>query len=126
MKTVLIVDDDIDLCRAFVLLCQTIPGVSCTCALSFEQLGEELGEDEKRILAYDLIILDIHLGPGKASGIDIYNWLVKRGFQGRAVFFTGHAKNHPLVAEAFRISGTEVVEKPLGIDRIEDLILGVA
>jgi DNA-binding response OmpR family regulator len=62
---------------------------------------------------FDLAILDINLGAGSPSGLAGYRWLREHEFAGRVVFLTGHARSHPLVAEASEIGDAVVYEKPM-------------
>ena len=62
-------------------------------------------------------ILDINLGPNVPDGVDAFNWLMDHGFQGKILFFTGHARTNPLVAQAVR-NGVEILEKPVHPDKI--------
>jgi DNA-binding NtrC family response regulator len=71
-------------------------------------------------------ILDINLGPSEPNGIDAYRWLRSHGFAGRIVFLTGHARNHPIVQEAYLIGDAIVLEKPAGIIQLESAIFEAA
>jgi DNA-binding response OmpR family regulator len=82
----------------------------------------ELAALEARALACELAILDINLGPNVPSGLDALRWLRERKFAGRAVFLTGHAPGFPLVEEARRMAGAQVLSKPLGIDKLLSLL----
>ena len=75
-------------------------------------------------LACDLAILDINLGPGVPSGIGVYRWLRERRFGGRIVFLTGHARSHPLVAEALRLDDVRVFDKPIEAQILRRLVAG--
>jgi FixJ family two-component response regulator len=79
-------------------------------------LGELRGQ--KAVLEQcETVILDINLGPGEPSGLDVYRWLREQGFAGRIVFLTGHAADHPLVSQAYRL-GAHVLQKPARIQRL--------
>src|SRR5262249_26305927 len=97
---VLVLDDDDDLVDAGwdVLIDD---GWECLGAHSVAEL-QGLGS---RAIACQLAILDINLGVGVSSGVDAYRWLRERQFGGRIVFLTGHARSHPLVAEASSLDG---------------------
>jgi FixJ family two-component response regulator len=115
---VVFVDDDADLRELFIELASSLDGRECLCAASLE----ELTRWRDRVLAAELVILDINLGAGVPSGLDAYRWLRGEGFRGRVAFLTGHAASHPLVAEARRIDGVRVLEKPLQVAAITELI----
>jgi DNA-binding response OmpR family regulator len=83
-------------------------------------------EKVAQVLRTDLAILDVNLGLGEPSGIEIYRWLKAQNYRGKIVFLSGHTRTDPQVAEAARISGVEFFRKPLGFGQIEALILGKA
>jgi DNA-binding NtrC family response regulator len=122
MKTVLFVDDSSDLCQVMELMCQTLPGIECICVPSMSAVLERAGQ----VLRTDLAILDVNLGPGEPSGIEIYRWLIGQNYRGKIVFLSGHARTDPQVMEATNITGVEFFQKPLRFSQIEALILGKA
>ena len=71
-------------------------------------------------------ILDINLGADVPTGIDAYRWLRSRGFAGRIIFLTGHARNHPSVQEAYLIGDAKVLEKPTEMVHLESAIFQAA
>jgi FixJ family two-component response regulator len=73
-------------------------------------------------LASEVAIMDINLGPSAPSGIDALRWLVEQNYTGRVVFLTGHAVGYPLVEEARRMRGVQVVSKPIACDRLLGLL----
>jgi FixJ family two-component response regulator len=81
-------------------------------------------ERAAQVLRTGLAILDVNLGPGEPSGVDIYRWLRGKDYHGKIVFLSGHARTDPQVEEAARISGVDFFQKPLAFDEIEALILG--
>jgi FixJ family two-component response regulator len=114
---ILFLDDDNDLREVatdlFGLLGHTALGVA-----SYDELVS-LGE---RALKARVAVLDINLGADRPSGIDAYRWLRDQGFEGAVVFLTGHAPNHPLVAEAVRIGRARVMQKPIHLDALQELV----
>jgi FixJ family two-component response regulator len=82
----------------------------------------EMVEKGDRVLGCGLAILDINLGPDSPSGIEAYRWLRNKGFAGRIVFLTGHARSHPEVAEAHQIGEALVLEKPIALQRLKRLL----
>jgi FixJ family two-component response regulator len=115
---VVFLDDDKDLRDLFAEVVALLSGRDC---LTVSSLAELIAH-EARVLAADLAILDINLGPDAPSGLDAYHWLRQQGFTGRIVFLTGHAASHPLVAEAHQLGDVRVFEKPLPIPVIAALL----
>jgi DNA-binding NtrC family response regulator len=122
MRTVLFVDDCWDLCQVMEVMCQSLPEVECVCVTSMSAVLERAAQ----VLRTDLAILDVNLGPGEPSGVEIYRWLKGQNYRGKIVFLSGHARTDPLVEEAARISGVDFFQKPLGFGQLEALILGTA
>jgi DNA-binding response OmpR family regulator len=112
---VLFLDDDEDL-REVVADILANMGIAVDAVGSFDQL---VGRD---VAAFDLAVLDINLGPGSPSGIDAYRWLKDHRFAGRMVFLTGHARSHPLVAEALRLGDASVYDKPISAAEFRALL----
>jgi DNA-binding response OmpR family regulator len=69
--------------------------------------------------AFDLIILDIDLGPDEPDGLDVFQWLTERKIHARIVFLTAHSPAHPLVKKARGLSPAHVFEKPEGIAKLQ-------
>jgi len=122
MKTVLFVDDSSDLCQVMELMCQSLPGIDGICLTSMSAVLKRAAQ----VLRTDLAILDVNLGPGEPSGIEIYRWLKGQNYRGKIVFLSGHTRTDPQVVEATRISGVDFLQKPLAFGQIEALILGKA
>jgi FixJ family two-component response regulator len=122
VNTVLFVDDSSDLCEVMELMCQSLPGIECICVPSMSAVLETPAQ----VLRTDLAILDVNLGPGEPSGVEIYRWLKGQNYHGKIVFLSGHARTDPQVEEAARISDVDFFQKPLGFGQIEALILGTA
>ncbi len=109
-QPILILEDDEDVREMLTLSYETV-GEHCVTAGSLREL-EQRGDEA---LGCRLAILDINLGSGQPSGIDAYAWLCEHHFGGRIAFLTGHARSHPLVAEALQL-GACVYEKPISVD----------
>jgi FixJ family two-component response regulator len=120
MRTVLFVDNSYDICQVFEALCQSLPEVECVCVTSMSAVLERAAD----ALRTGLAIIDVNLGPGEPSGVEIYRWLKGKNYRGKIVFLSGHAMTDPQVEEAAKISGVDFFQKPLGFDQIEALILG--
>jgi FixJ family two-component response regulator len=122
MRTVLFVDDSSDLCEVVEFMCQSLPEVECVCVTSMSAVLERAVQ----VLRTGLAILDVNLGPGEPSGVEIYRWLKGQNYRGKIVFLSGHARTDPLVEDAARISGVDFFQKPLAFGQLETLILGTA
>ncbi len=75
-----------------------------------------------RVRAQDLALLDVNLGEGKPSGLDVYAWLLDHDFAGRVVFITGHATTNPLVTAASVAPRTRLVSKPYDVRLLLELV----
>lgn len=108
MARVLIVEDDHDLAEVERELLSAA-GATCVVAHSLEE-AQQLEADALRC---DTALVDVSLGPGRPSGVDVYAWLRRRGFTGTIAFLTGHARSHPLVQRAAMTPGTRILAKPV-------------
>jgi FixJ family two-component response regulator len=93
-------------------------GNSCLSLSSYQ----ELLDNQEQALKTDLAILDINLGENKPSGLDAEQWLRQNSYQGKVLFLTGHGKTNPLVIQAVKQRLAEVIEKPLGLNHLFELI----
>lgn len=102
----LVVDDDEDLREMFGRLFSSVrlPHVSAASLAEVAALGDVLPQ-------LDVALLDINLGTGQPSGVDVAKWLKERGYSPRIIFITGHAPEHPLVSAAGDTG--HVLEKPV-------------
>lgn len=116
---ILLVDDDGDLLEVMGLLLSE-GGAQVLAARSMEEVQARRGD----ALACELAFLDVNLGSGRPSGVDLCDWLRQEGFAGRVVFLTGHARSHPLVARAAAVAGTRVLSKPISARELDGLIAG--
>jgi DNA-binding NtrC family response regulator len=112
MVRVAVLDDDEDLLDSLSDLLGTLGNADCVCLRSVAELTGR----REAVLSCDLALLDINLGPGRPSGLDAYRWLREQDFGGRIVFLTGHARSHPLVAQARGFGN--VLEKPVDVDAL--------
>lgn len=115
---VLVLEDDVDLRDSLTAFLAMVADAQCVSAESVPEV-ERLGPVA---LQTELALLDINLGAGQPSGIDAYAWLRGHGYRGRIVFITGHASGHPLVDEARRIGGADVLSKPVPLERLTELV----
>jgi FixJ family two-component response regulator len=117
---VLIVDDDDDL-RAVM---------SDILLLYFdrEAVGvrdlEEVVKHGPDALTCKWAILDVNLGVGRPSGVEVHTWLRNQGFRGAIVFLTGHAHSHPEVERARAIGDARVLRKPIGVKQLGEILSG--
>jgi DNA-binding NtrC family response regulator len=121
VRRILLLEDDDDL-RASLRELLELLGARCMAVASVDEMKQK----ESEALGCDVALLDINLGRGVQSGLDGYRWLGSRAFKGSMVFLTGHARSHPLVEEAYKMSGVEVLEKPVTLDVLKQVALGRA
>jgi FixJ family two-component response regulator len=107
---VLVVDDDVDLVEIMRFLLEDA-GVTCHSARSLGEV-KALGA---RVAECGLALVDVDLGAGQPTGIDVSKWLEAHGFAGHIVFLTGHADDHPTLRRAIGSGGT-VLSKPVETD----------
>lgn len=74
---------------------------------------------------FDLIFLDINLGTGSKNGIDAYDWVKSQKYQKKIVFFTGHARNYPLLQAKLSEPNVTVLEKPAALEIIEEILSSI-
>lgn len=119
MKKILFLDDDKSLCSILDLLLAELGVKGSVFVHSFE----ELKKFESHLNEYDLIFLDVNLGPNVPSGVDAFNWLMENHFHNEIVFFTGHANTFPIVQKAKEFAKVSVLEKPVPVETLQKLIL---
>ena len=110
---IIFLDDSEDLRELMPVLLSAKLGEECRCfgaLMEFENHTEE-------VLHARVAILDINLGPNAPDGVDAFHWLLDHGFQGKILFFTGHARTNPQVALAEK-NGVAILEKPLDPDQL--------
>jgi DNA-binding NtrC family response regulator len=116
MPSVLILDDDHDVRLLMRNVFELLGASQSVTAASVR----DMASTADAVLATKLAILDVNLGAGQPSGIDAFRWLQERNYPGKVVFLTGHARSHPLVAEA-AVMGADVLEKPVDLDVLNRL-----
>lgn len=119
MKKILLLDDDKSLCSLLNMLFTEL-GVPDTV---FIHSFDELMKYESDLNRFDMIFLDVNLGSNNPSGIDAFNWLMEHHYINEIVFFTGHANSFPVVKKALDYAKVSVLEKPVPVDRLQQLIL---
>ena len=110
---IVFLDDSEDLRELMPVLLASTLGEECRCFGSLMEF-ENHADD---VLRARVAILDINLGPNVPDGVDAFHWLMDHGFQGKVLFFTGHARTNPQVAVAER-KGVTILEKPLHPDKL--------
>jgi FixJ family two-component response regulator len=115
---VFLLDDEPDLRESIVAVVRIMMGADCVAAGSVAQMIEQ----HEAVLGCAVALLDINLGPGRPSGLDAFRWLRAHAFSGSIAFLTGHARHHPLVAEAYRIGAAKVLEKPIDFQQLAAFI----
>jgi FixJ family two-component response regulator len=120
-RDLLIIDDDEDLRLAVADLVEAASDRHVLGAADLEQLVA-LGP---RALECGLAIVDVNLGPSKASGLDVLRWLRQNGYQGRIVFLTGHGRGNPQVDQARHAGDVQVLSKPIAAEALMALVESV-
>ena len=113
MRRILIVEDDADLA---LLLSELLTGSGAETCVAHSL--REVQAEATAALECDLAIIDVNLGPYQPTGVDVASWLRSRSFQGQVVFLTGHARTHPMVAEAAAVPGSRVLAKPIAAEEL--------
>ena len=108
MKRVLLLDDDIDLCEVMVEMTLELGASACMAVNSLA----ELKKLSKIRHSFDLIFIDMNLGFGEPSGIEVYEWLRQIGYNGKVAFFSGHDRSHPMIQMALEYPNVSMLEKP--------------
>jgi DNA-binding response OmpR family regulator len=107
MPRILICDDDPDIAEVMGEFFQD-HGMECVTTHSFDEVVAHRAES----LGCSLAILDVNLGFGQPSGIDVFRWLQREHFAGSVVFLTGHAVTSALL-EGVRTLGVRILSKPI-------------
>jgi DNA-binding NtrC family response regulator len=110
---IVFLDDNEDLRELLPAFLETTLGVEC---LTFANVID-FENHSAQVLNAKVAILDINLGPNVPDGVDAFNWLMARGFRGKILFFTGHARANPQVALAEQ-EGARILEKPIHPDKL--------
>jgi DNA-binding NarL/FixJ family response regulator len=118
MGSVLLVDNDPDVLEAVGDLVTLISREPCVAVRSLAELMRVAA----RALACELAIVDLNLGPGAPSGVEVLAWLRAQRFAGRVVFLTGHPYDNPLVQHAGRLGQAQVLRKPIELEALSALI----
>jgi FixJ family two-component response regulator len=116
--TVLLLEDDADQLEMLSMALSLVCGCESVRARSYD----ELMKIESAALGSVVALLDVNLGPRQPSGIDAYHWLRDHKYRGRICFLTGHARSHPLVAQALAAGDAQLIEKPISTDQLCALV----
>jgi DNA-binding response OmpR family regulator len=118
LESVLIIDDDEDLRLS-------VSDVMAAAGVRRRVLAASLAEVQRQAetaLACRLAILDVNLGEGEPTGVDVSRWLRQHGFTGAIVFLTGHAASDPRVIAAAAVPNTRIVTKPFSFAGLVELV----
>jgi DNA-binding NtrC family response regulator len=118
VQGVLFVDDDQDLLDAIEEILELSGLAACVTARSLAEVESKREEALRCSLAF----VDINLGTGTPTGIDVFRWLESKGFMGNIFFLTGHAADEPLVVQASSLGKRRVLSKPITLGELERLI----
>jgi len=107
MPRILICDDDPDIAEVMGEFFQD-HGMDSVITHSFDEVVARRPD----ALSCGLAILDVNLGFGQPSGVDVFRWLQREHFAGAVVFLTGHAVTSSLLDGA-RTFGVPILSKPI-------------
>jgi len=111
--TVIVVDDDLSMQQALAdLMCSV--GLRVVCYGSVQEFMKVDHEDGDKCL-----VLDVRL-PGQ-SGLDLQDYLTRKGMHIPIVFITGHA-DVPMTVRAMKAGAVEFLEKPFREQELLDAI----
>src|SRR5689334_22123255 len=122
LETVLLVDDDDDLRAAMDEVLHRLGVRRLVGAASLRDVEDQREE----ALGCQLALVDINLGYGEPTGINVFEWLEREGFRGRVVFLTGHGSQDPRVQAAANLAGSQVASKPLTTAKLREMIAEVS
>jgi DNA-binding NtrC family response regulator len=114
VDSVVLVDDDVDLCDAVGDVLLTVGVHECLAFASLAQVQARAYD----VLHSELAILDINLGYDNPTGVDVFNWLRGEGYTAPIVFMTGHATLDPRLAAALELPNTCLMLKPFSVDAL--------
>jgi DNA-binding response OmpR family regulator len=112
MTRILICDDDPDIAEVMGEFFRD-HGFDCVAAQSFDEVVANRSE----ALGCSLAILDVNLGQGQPSGVDVFRWLQHERFGGSVVFLTGHAVMSSVLS-GMRALGVPILAKPVAAETL--------
>ena len=118
VESALIVDDDED-------LRDTVSDVFALAGVKRRVLAASLADvvsQADAALASQLAVVDVNLGEGRPTGVEVSTWLREHGFGGAIIFLTGHATNDPRVAAAAAVPNTRIMAKPISFGELTTLV----
>lgn len=115
MPRILICEDDEDTAEVLGEFLQD-SGYACVVTHSLEEVVARRSD----ALACGLAVLDVNLGAGRPSGVDVFRWLQRERFGGRVVFLTGHAGTSSILDGA-RGLGVRILAKPVSAETLLSL-----
>ena len=119
MKSVLILDDDIDLSEILELTIKHLGVTLCKVIHSYKEILEL---NKVELTRFDICLLDVNLGPGQPNGLEVYKHLKQVNYPGEIYFFTGHGKSDSRLQVLTNFSLTHILEKPVSIETLNNII----
>lgn len=117
---ILLLDDDPDICALMRETFASFRLQDVTICNSYQDVISL----KHNILNYDVIFLDVNLGLGRKTGVDVFNWIIEIGYQHKVIFFTGHARSYPLLVTALNRPNVGLLEKPATVAMIKKALYG--
>lgn len=115
MKKILLLDDNKELCMLMTTMFMELGNHDVHCFHSYSDVATLSPQQ----LNFDIAFLDVNLGVNAPSGIEVFDWLIKNGFKGKVIFFTGHARSYPLLKKSMEYPNVQLLEKPADIEKIQ-------
>jgi CheY-like chemotaxis protein len=117
-RAVLVVEDDDELRK---MLCDVFTAIGASECHAFDSVASL--QSSTRALDTSVAILDVNLGQGNPTGVEAYQWLRTRGYQGQIIFLTGHARSYPPVQQAEKLEAAQVLQKPIDLETLRQLYM---
>ena len=113
MESLLVIDDEVSICRTIQSILQTDSLKVLTASTSAD--GLQLMRDEKP----HVILLDIRLG--KHSGLDLFQQIRDIDPKALVIFITGHGTSDTAI-QAMKVGAFDYLVKPLDIDHLTQVV----
>lgn len=118
MKKILLLEDNLELCKLLGQIFNSFGTIDLSICHSYSDVTALNG----KALNFEVAFLDVNLGMGQKTGIDAFDWLLENGYQGKTVFFTGHASSYGVLKKITDRPNVYLLDKPADISKIREHI----